>query len=142
MDLATINEMWAKDSKIDDVMLDQSSIKIPQLHQKYLTLLTEFQLLQKRKSQDLKKLQHRKWLYYSGKAAPEEYEDKPFDYKVMKSDVPNWVSVDDDICKVEMQLDYYYAVIRTLEEILKQVHQMSYNIKNCIQWRSFVGGVW
>lgn len=141
MDLATINEMWAKDSKIDDVMLDQSSIKIPQLHQKYLTLLTEFQLLQKRKSQDLKKLQHRKWLYYSGKAAPEEYEDKPFDYKVMKSDVPNWVSVDDDICKVEMQLDYYYAVIRTLEEILKQVHQMSYNIKNCIQWRSFVGGV-
>ena len=141
MDLATINEMWLKDSKIDDVMLDQSSIKIPQLHQKYLTLLTEFQLLQKKKSQDLKKLQHRKWLYYSGKAAPEEYESKPFDYKVMKSDVPNWVSVDDDICKVEMQLDYYHAVIRTLEEILKQVHQMSYNIKNCIQWRSFVGGV-
>ena len=141
MDLATINEMWAKDSVIDDVMLDQSSIKIPQLHQKYLSLLTEFNLLRKKKSQDLKKLQHKKWLYYSGKAAPEEYEDKPFNYKVMKSDVPNWVAVDDDICKVEMQLDYYDGVIKTLEEILKQVHQMSYNIKNAIQWRSFVGGV-
>ena len=140
MNLEIINEMWSKDSKIDDVMLDNASLAIPQLHQKYLTLLTEFNLLQKRKSQDLKKLQHKKWLYYSGKAAPEEYEDKPFHYKVMKSDVPNWVSVDDDICKVEMQLDYYNAVIRTLEEILKQVHQMSYNIKNCIQWRSFVGG--
>ena len=132
--------MWLKDSKIDDVMLDNASLAIPQLHQKYLTLLTEFNLLQKRKSQDLKKLQHKKWLYYSGKAAPEEYEDKPFQYKVMKSDVPNWVSVDDDICKVEMQLDYYNAVNRTLEEILKQVHQMSYNIRNSIQWRSFVGG--
>ena len=132
--------MWSKDSKIDDVMLDNASLAIPQLHQKYLTLLTEFNLLQKKKSQDLKKLQHKKWLYYSGKAAPEEYEDKPFQYKVMKSDVPNWVSVDDDICKVEMQLDYYNAVIRTLEEILKQVHQMSYNIKNSIQWRSFIGG--
>ena len=140
MNLETINVMWSKDSKIDDVMLDNASLAIPQLHQKYLTLLTEFNLLQKKKSQDLKKLQHKKWLYYSGKAAPEEYEDKPFQYKVMKSDVPNWVSVDDDICKVEMQLDYYNAVIRTLEEILKQVHQMSYNIKNCIQWRSFVGG--
>ena len=63
MDLETINQMWSNDSKIDDVMLDQSSIKIPQLHQKYLTLLTEFQLLQKKKSQDLKKLQHQKWLY-------------------------------------------------------------------------------
>ena len=59
----------------------------------------------------------------------------------MKSDVPNWVSVDDDICKVEMQMDYYNAIIKTLEEILKQVHQMSYNIKNSIQWRTFVGGV-
>ena len=140
MNLEIINEMWSKDSKIDDVMLDNASLAIPQLHQKYLTLLTEFNLLQKKKSQDLKKLQHKKWLYYSGKAAPEEYEDKPFQYKVMKSDVPNWVSVDDDICKVEMQLDYYNAVIRTLEEILKQVHQMSYNIKNSIQWRSFIGG--
>ena len=140
MDLETINQMWAKDSKIDDVMMDNASLAIPQLHQKYLTLLTEFNLLQKKKAQDLKKLQHKKWLYYSGKASPEEYEDKPFHHKVMKSDVPNWVAVDDDISKVEMQLDYYNAVIRTLEEILKQVHQMSYNIKNAIQWRAFVGG--
>ena len=141
MNLETINEMWLKDSKIDDVMLDKASLAIPQLHQKYLTLLTEFNLLQKKKSQDLKKLQHKKWLYYSGKAPPEEYEDKPFHYKVMKSDVPNWVAIDDDICKVEMQLDYYNVVIRTLEDILKQVHQMSYNIKNAIQWRAFVNGV-
>ena len=141
MNLEIINEMWLKDSKVDDVMLDNASLAIPQLHQKYLTLLTEFNLLQKKKSQDLKKLQHKKWLYYSGKAPPEEYEDKPFHYKVMKSDVPNWVAIDDDICKVEMQLDYYNVVIRTLEDILKQVHQMSYNIKNAIQWRAFVNGV-
>ena len=140
MDLDTINQMWSNDSKIDDLMLDNASLAIPQLHQKYLSLLTEFNLLRKKKSQQLKQLQHRKWLYYSGKADPEEYEDKPFHHKVMKSDVPNWVAVDDDICKVEMQLDYYDAVIKTLEEILKQVHQMSYNIKNAIQWRSFVGG--
>ena len=140
MDLETINQMWSNDSKIDDLMLDNASLAIPQLHQKYLSLLTEFNLLRKKKSQQLKQLQHRKWLYYSGKAAPEEYEEKPFHHKVMKSDVPNWVAVDDDICKVEMQLDYYDAVIKTLEEILKQVHQMSYNIKNAIQWRSFVGG--
>ena len=140
MDLESIQKMWEKDSKIDEVMLDESSIRIPQLHHKYITLHNEFSLLSKKASQELKRLQHKKWLYYSGKAAPEEYEDKPFHHKVMKSDVPNWVAVDDDICKVEMQLDYYNAVIRTLEEILKQVHQMSYNIKNAIQWRAFVGG--
>ena len=104
-------------------------MKIPQLHQKYLTLLSEFTLLQKKKLQDLKVLQHQKYLYYSGKASPEEYESQPFNYKVMKSDVPNWVTVDKEIHLVEMKLEYYNVVLRTLEEILKQVHQMSYNIK-------------
>jgi hypothetical protein len=141
MDLQTINEMWERDSKIDQLMLDQASIRIPQLHQKYLTLLSEYTLLHKKKGQDLKKLQHIKYLYYAGKAPPEDYEENPFPHKVLKSDVYSWVSVDEDIHKVELKLDYYAVVLRTLEEILKQVHQMSYNIKNVIQWRQFAGGV-
>jgi hypothetical protein len=140
MDLQTINEMWAKDSVIDDVLLDQASVKIPQLHQKYLTLLSEFTLLQKRKKQDLKRLEHTKYLYYAGKAPPEEYEEKPFHYKVLKGEAYGWVSVDEDIQKVEMKLEYYNVLLRTLEEILKQVSQMSFNIKNTIEWRRFVNG--
>ena len=132
--------MWEKDSKVDDTLLDEASLKIPQLHQKYLTLLQEYNLLHKRKSQDLKALQHKKFLYYAGKAPPEDYEEVPFPHKVLKSDVQSWVSVDEDIAKVELKLEYYCVTIRSLEEILKQVHQMSYNIKNAIQWRSFVGG--
>ena len=141
MDLQTINEMWARDSVIDDVLIDQASIKIPQLHQKYLTLLSEFTLLQKKKKQELKKLEHKKYLYYAGKASPEEYEDQPFPYKVLKNEVSNWIGVDEDIQKVELKIEYYNVVLRTLEEILKQVHQLSYNIKNTIEWRRFVGGM-
>ena len=78
MDLETINSMWEKDSKIDDVMLDKASLAIPQLHQKYLNLLSEFTLLSKKATQQLKSAQHSKFLFYSGKAKPEEYEEKPF----------------------------------------------------------------
>ena len=59
----------------------------------------------------------------------------------MKSDVPSWVAIDDEVQRVELKLEYYYATIRVLEDILKQVHQLSYNIKNAIEWRKFVGGV-
>ena len=131
--------MWKKDSVIDDVLIDQAALKIPQLHQKYLTLHSEYVLLSKKKYQDLKKLQHKKSLYYSGRASPEEY-DEPFEHKVMKSDVPNWVAVDDEVQRVELKLEYYYATIKVLEDILKQVHQLSFNIKNVIEWRRFVGG--
>lgn len=141
MDLEKIHEMWEKDSKIDDIMLDKASLKIPQLHQKYVTILNNIRLLRKKKSQELKKVQHNRWLYYSGKAAPEAYEEQPFNYKVMKTDVPRWMEVDDMIMKVETQIEYYDTMIDTLSEILKQVHQMSYNIKNAINWRTFTGGV-
>ena len=141
MDLQTINEMWEKDSVIDDTLLDNASMRIPQLHQKYLSLLSEFTLLQKKKSQELKKAQHFKFLYYSGKAPPEDYEDAPFNYKVLKGEAWNWVAVDESIQNIELKIAYYDTVLRTLEEILKQVHQMSYNIKNMIQWRQFSGGM-
>ena len=79
MDLETILGMWKKDSVIDNTLIDEAAIKIPQLHQKYLTLHSEYLLLSKKKLQELKVLQHRKYLYYSGRATPEEYEETPFD---------------------------------------------------------------
>ena len=140
MNLEEIQDLWKKDSVIDEVMLCEASLRIPQLHHKYLTLHSEYTLLVKKKSQELRTLEHKKWLYYSGKAPPEDYEDEPFPHKVIKSDVQNWVGVDAQIQKVEMQIDYYQATLSALSEILKQINQMSYNIKNAIEWRRFVGG--
>ena len=141
MDLDKIIEMWAKDSVIDDTLIDEASIKIPQLHQKYLSLLSEFTLLTKKKEQELKKAQHYKYLYNTGKLPPEDYESAPFPYKVLKGEAWNWVYVDEQIQNIELKIEYYNVVLRTLEEILKQVHQLSYNIKNTIEWRRFVGGM-
>ena len=139
MNLDTIQEMWEKDSKIDDVMLDESSLKIPQLHQKYLTLYNEFSLLSRKTKQQLKTLEHKKWLYYSGKEVPDDAE--PFPHKVIKSDVQNWMGVDKDIQTMEMKVEYYDVILNALSEILRQVHQMTYHIKQCIEWRRFVNGV-
>jgi hypothetical protein len=133
--------MWQKDSQIDDVLLDESSLKIPQLHHKYLTLHSEMTLLLKKKQQELRTAEHKKWLYYSGKAPPEDYEDEPFEHRVIKSDIQHWVGVDELIQRIEMQIEYYVTVVNALAEILKQVHQLSYNIKNAIEWRRFTNGV-
>ena len=141
MNLEIIQEMWEKDSKIDQVMLEESSIRISQLHHKYLTLLSEFKLLSKKHDQQVRLLEHKKWLYYSGKAPPEDYAEQPFNHKVLKGDVIHWVQVDEDIRKVKLKSEYFSTVVHTLEEILKQIHQMSYNIKNAITWRMYAGGM-
>jgi hypothetical protein len=141
VNLEEIQNLWKKDSQIDDILLDEASLKIPQLHHKYLTLLSNASLLVKKKEQELKAMKHMRWLYYSGKAPPEDYEEEPFPHKVIKSDIQNWVGVDEKVQKVEMQIEYFITCEETLREILRQINQMSYNIKNAIEWRRFTGGV-
>lgn len=116
-------------------------MKIPQLHAKYLTWHGEFTLLLKKAEQELRTLEHKKWLYYSGKAPPEDYVEQPFDHKVIKSDVIHWVQVDKNIMNVELKVEMYKATLHTLNEILKQINQMNYNVSNMIKWRTFVNGV-
>lgn len=140
MDLKSIQEWWKEDSKLDEILLDESSLRIPRLHQKYLTLHTEYTIAQKRKAQQVKKLRHNKWLYYSGRADPEVYVNSPFPHKLLKTDVHEWVGVDDEVMAVEMELEQYSATVSALENILKQIHQMSFNIKNAISWRMFTSG--
>ena len=50
MKLEDIMEMWGEDSHIDDKDLDNESLKIPNLHQKYLDIYSK----EKRKLCDLK----------------------------------------------------------------------------------------
>ena len=140
MNLEQIQEMWAKDCVIDDVMLDTSSMKIPQLHAKYITLHNEYSLPLKKAKQELNRTSHLRTLYYSGRGTPDMYEDSPFDFKLIRSEVPSWVAVDESVNKVEMKVALYETTLSSLSDILKQIHQMSYNIKNMIEWRRFVGG--
>ena len=64
--------MWEKDSVIDEVLIDQASIKIPQLHSRYLAFHNHYTLLLKKGVNELKAAEHKKWLFYSGKADQEE----------------------------------------------------------------------
>ena len=140
MNLEEIQSMWAKDSVIDDVLLDEASIKIPQLHAKYITLHSEYTLLLKKAKQEQNRIVHLRTLYYSGRGTPDMYEDSPFDFKLIRSEVPSWVAVDEGVNKVEMKVVLYETTLNTLSEILKQIHQLSFNIKNMIAWRQFVNG--
>ena len=130
--------MWEKDSVIDDVMLDQASLKIPQLHAKYLTIYNDFKLLKTKAEFELKKIKHKRWLYYSGKEVPEE--EEPFQHKIMKSDIQNWITVDDKVIRTETKIEYYETVIYNLSEILKQINNRNFMIKSAIDWRRFTSG--
>ena len=67
MNIEEILEMWKKDSIIDDLKLDDTTIKMARIHSKYLELITIAKIHRKKKDLDYKTLLKNKWLYYNGK---------------------------------------------------------------------------
>ena len=129
-----------RDFKLDDTELDSESIKIPLLHNKYLQHLNKFSLLLKKAEYDHKLLVREKWEYYTGKASPKIYQDKPFNLKIMKSDVDKYLESDEELIKSSQKIDYLETVVNYLDRTLRQISNRDWQIRNSIEWRKFTSG--
>lgn len=141
MNLEELEKLWEEDSKIDPDNLHIESIKIPNLHSKYFQIYNSISILKKLEENKLLELQKNKWLYYSGKAAPEVYKENPFDHRVLKADIDRYLNADHDIIKSKTKLDYYQLMIKFLESILKNLDNRSYTIRNSIEFMKHFSGV-
>ena len=81
-----------------------------------------------------------KWQYYTGKADPEIYIDKPFDYKVLRQDVDKYMDADPDLIKISSKIEYFHVMINYLDSILKTINNRTYQIKNAVEWQKFIRG--
>ena len=111
MTLEELQQSVDKDFKLDDTELDAESIKIPLLHNKYLQHFNKFSLLLRKAEYDHKSLVREKWEYYTGKADPSVYKDKPFDLKVLKADVHIYMDSDDELKKADQKSAYLNQVV-------------------------------
>ena len=140
MNLDEIQALWDEDSKIDLDELHVESTKIPSLHAKYYKIYNNITLLKKIEENKLKQTKKEKWLYYTGKADPEIYIDKPFDHKVIRQDMDLYLGSDNDLIKIQSKMDYYQVMLNYLDSILKNITNRTYQIKNAIEWQKFIRG--
>ena len=144
--LSEIQELWKKDCQIDDIELDASSLKVPQLHAKYAELLASKKLIQIKYEHALKDLQKDKWLWYTGKLSQDEIQQKNWDYDpfkgltILKSDYDKFFGADIDIQKAVEKLEYCRVVVEYLQDIVSQLTWRHQTIKNIIEWRKFMAG--
>ena len=140
MNLEEIEKLWEEDSYIDPDNLHLESIKIPNLHSKYFKIYNNLTLLRKKEENNFLELQKEKWLYYSGKADPEVYKQKPFDHRVLKSDLDKYLDADEELIRSNTKIEYYNIMIKFLESIIKSIENRSFAIKNSIDFMKFIGG--
>ena len=141
MTLEELQQSVDKDFKLDDTELDTESTKIPLLHNKYLQHFNKFSLLLKKAEYDYKTLQRHKWEYYTGKADPAVYQEKPFNLKVLRQDVDKYIKSDPEVNKLEQKVTYIETTVDYLEKTLKIISNRTFTIKNAIDWRKFTSGV-
>ena len=140
MTLEELQEQVDKDLKINESELDLESLKTPQLHNKYLKHYNNFKLLLTRAESDYKILKRVKWEYYTGKASPEVYKQKPFNLKIMKSDLDKYLDSDEDLIKSKQKIEYLETVVNYLDRTLKTISSRDWQIRNSIEWRKFTSG--
>ena len=129
-----------KDLKINDTELDLESLKTPQLHNKYMKHYTKFKLLLTRTEDELRTMKRDKWEYYTGKADPSVYQAKPFDLKIMRTDIDKYLEADEDLQKLSQKIAYLITVVDFLDKTIRVIVNRTYTIKNAIEWRRFTSG--
>jgi len=142
MNLEQIQEIWQKDSVIDPDNLHDESLKIPQLHSKYYTLYNTITLLREKVRTSYNTIRLERYNYYTGKAEPEVYVENPFPYKVREKDaIQRYMDADEKLIKVDLKIRYYDTTLKFLEEIIKNVSNRTFQIKNAIEWNKFQAGM-
>ena len=140
MDLEKLQEQADGDLKINDTELDLESLKTPQLHNQYMKHLTKFKLMLSRAETEFNTMKREKWEYYTGKAPAEIYAEKPFDLKILRTDIDKYLESDTELQKAKQKVDYLDTTVDFLDRTIRQIANRGFTIKNAIDWRKFTSG--
>jgi hypothetical protein len=136
-------EMWRADSVIDRTEPGKALINIPQLHSKYLNILSRHRLLSKESEFKYNKMKKLKWEYYTGKLDQDQLDKhgwQPFPF-VLKSELTTYLESDDDINKHIAQKIVHDEIVEVCSSILKELHSRTFQLKEFITWERFIQGV-
>jgi hypothetical protein len=144
MTLDQIMDAWREDSTVDSTELGLESLKIPELHSKYLKIYFDERRKLKALEFQSKELSLKKYEYYNGKMSQEELDElnwEPFMKRLMKNEVDMYLDSDKEIIQSNVRQTNQKEKIFFLEEVIKNINQRNFQISNAINWKKFTQGV-
>lgn len=135
---------WEKDSEIDRTELGKESLRIPQLHSKYLKEFYLAKSLHAKLTADYKAMYKLKHQYYQGILSKEELEQHGWDpqpLKILKSDISVYMDSDIDLQSIQTKIQLTEDKIEFIENIIRTLNNRGYLLKNAIEWEKFKMGL-
>ena len=143
MKLEEIQELWNRDREIDIAELAIESVRIPQLHDKYLKIYIDERIKLKSLEFELSKMVRLKNDYYSGRMAQEDLEKlgwEPFLGKILKGEMHSYLEADEDVFRIKTKIVMMEEKINYLDSIGKMINNRGFQIKSAIDWIKFKSG--
>jgi hypothetical protein len=140
--LEQVLKYWEKDAEMDQTEPGKELIKIPTLHNKYLSILTKHKIASKKAHFDYLRMRKIKIEYFSGRMDQEELDARgwqPFQF-VLKSDVNAYLEGDDDLIKLLEKKVYHEECVSVIESIMNELKQRTWQLRDFISWEKFIGG--
>ena len=125
---------WREDAEMADDLMDEAR-RIPLLHCKWLDKYQKVVLMKKEALYDFQMLYKEKYSFYMGR------EEECPDIKIMKNEVPIYLNADKQLNQAQGKLDLYDTYEKTLKEILNNINNRSFQIKNAIDWLRYSRGI-
>ena len=143
MKLEDIMDQWYQDSKIDKTELGDASLKITELHDKYLKIYTLEKMKYVALTKEYKVLWRDKYEFYT-QGPSQETQAKgwimPAKGRIVKQEVEIYMEADPDLIKSELKSEALKIKLEYLENVLRIIHNMNYKIRNGIDWQKFING--
>ncbi len=142
MHIDNLKEQWSKDSALTSDF-HRESMNTPQLHSKYLNYFFDEKKDLTRMSKALARMRRIRFEYYTGTIEPEmldKFNWEPFLRKILKTEVQMYLDSDEVLSTMEVELQDQKDKIHFIEEVLKQIAQRNFQIKEAISWQKFVSG--
>ena len=126
---------------IDQERLDQESYKNQNIKPKWLEYRTKYDQLLIMSKANHQKMYREKWEYYGGKADAKVYAAKPFDLKILKTDLQMYINSDEDILNLQGKIAYYESIIKYIDGVIKSIDNRGWDIRNATEWKKFEAGM-
>ena len=145
MKMSEIQAMWEKDCTINQLNLGDAAANVPQLHAKYLGLLSNVKLQLRKTESDYLRLKKNKKAWYNGEMSREDLEmlgwEPSLKNKPLKSEMDEVIQTDDDVITFVDKYEYLKITASTLESIIKSIQSRGWDIKTTLEYMKFTSGV-
>lgn len=133
--------MIMSDSKVDMSDIAEESIKVIELHAKYLGFYQEEKKILILIEEEYRKLKLKKMEYYLGRAEDKVYEENPLHLKIPRQDLDFYLDADEELCDLKRKVLVSQNKVDMLKGFVEQnLNQRSHHFRNAIAFLNWSQG--